>query len=474
VWENSPSLRALLPLPSALRMNSKTLLALTVFPVLAFAQEAPKPAAPPAPVYEPKPIVDTMDLKDGDTLVFLGDSITHQCLYTQYIEDYFYTRFPKARIRFHNAGVGGDRAADALRRFDEDVAAYKPKYVTILLGMNDGSYTKYEQNIFDTYMRDMNTVLDRIAELGAVAVPMTPTMHDARARRLYGKPAEPRETFYNGVLALYGAWLQEQAEVRGLGFVDMYSPLNSLSLEQRTKDPKWTMIRDAVHPGATGQTVMACAILNDMVKKSPVSQVIVAERNGKLSARARNGTVADFNAADGKVSFTLTANALPWVLPPEAAEGFLLTHAARRFSVEKLTVHHLKPGKYDVKIDDQSIGSWTAEQLEVGVELAANDKTPQYQQALQVALLNKRRNGEAYHPIRDQYGALKGKRRELQKAIDANDPALEQKKTEFETWYATMKSKIAELLAKAKTIEDEIYQANQPKPRRYEIALTTR
>ena len=80
-----------------------------------------------------------IELTDGDTLVFLGDSITHQCLYTQYVEDYFYTRYPKMRLHFRNAGVGGDRASDALVRFDDDVAAFKPKYVTILLGMNDGS-----------------------------------------------------------------------------------------------------------------------------------------------------------------------------------------------------------------------------------------------------------------------------------------------------------------------------------------------
>jgi len=54
------------------------------------SQGAPAPAPAPAPAREFKPILDKIDLKDGDTLVFLGDSITHQCLYTQYIEDYFY------------------------------------------------------------------------------------------------------------------------------------------------------------------------------------------------------------------------------------------------------------------------------------------------------------------------------------------------------------------------------------------------
>src|SRR6185436_20033885 len=110
------------------------------------AQPATKPAAAGkiAPL-DPRltPPIAKIDLKDGDTVVFLGDSITHQCLYTQYVEDYFYTRFPKLHIHFHNSGVGGDRAADALARFDMDVAAYKPKYVTILLGMNDGGYKQW-------------------------------------------------------------------------------------------------------------------------------------------------------------------------------------------------------------------------------------------------------------------------------------------------------------------------------------------
>jgi len=71
----------------------------------------------PVTVPEFKPILAGIELKDGDTLVFLGDSITHQCLYTQYIEDYFYTRYPDRRICFHNSGIGGDRAADVVSEY---------------------------------------------------------------------------------------------------------------------------------------------------------------------------------------------------------------------------------------------------------------------------------------------------------------------------------------------------------------------
>ena len=416
-----------------------------------------------------KPIVEKLDLADGDTLVFLGDSITHQCLYTQYVEDYFYTRYPKMRLHFHNAGVGGDRAREALARFDEDVAAFKPKYVTVLLGMNDGAYRDFDKAIFDTYQRDMTTVLDKIAEIGATAVPMTPTMHDARAARIGKRVQEPRDTYYNGVLALFGGWLREQAQVRGLGFVDMYGPLNNVTFAQRKKDANWTMIGDAVHPGTTGQVVMAAAVLEDMVARSPVSAITIQEKNGKLVGTAGKSPVTDLQGGE-TIRFTHTAAALPWVLPPEAAEGYTLSKAGHRFSVEKLTVRSLKPAKYEVKIDGQPVGQWTDGQLAMGVEIEANDKTPQYQQALKVALLNKQRNEKACHPLRDQWAQLKGRRRDLEKLTQAGDPQLEAKQTEFDAWRKTMMENVEGLRAKAKEFEDQIYAANQPAPHTYEIS----
>jgi lysophospholipase L1-like esterase len=437
----------------------------------AFAQEKPAAPATPKPAAPQfKPLLNTIDLKDGDTLVFLGDSITHQCLYTQYVEDYFYTRYPKARIHFHNSGVGGDRAQDALTRFDEDVAVYKPKYVTILLGMNDGSYRDFDKGVFDTYQTGMNTILDKIAGLGATAIPMTPTMFDTRAKRLKNQTAEPRDTYYNGVLALYGTWLREQAEVRGLGFVDMWSPLNNLTLKARKKDPNFTMIADGVHPGAVGQAVMAAAVIDNIVPRSVVSQATIQQKDGKLAGTAVRGKVDNIAQSGDTISFSWLAESLPWVLPADAQEGAKLTALAHRYGNEKLTVRNLKPGNYEVKIDGAVIGKYTDGQLAFGVEIGANDKTPQYKQALEVATLNAQRNNMAYRPLRDQYGQLKGKRRDLAK-VDAKSPEYAAKKAEFETWYAGQKAKVAELRAKAKELEDQIYKTNQPVAHKYEIVL---
>ncbi len=459
--------------------RSLVILAVTITPSLAQvgAPAAPNPAgAPAAAVAAPpqafKTLVDRVEMKDGDTWVFLGDSITHQCQYTQYVENFYYTRYPKMKVRFHNAGVGGDRAADALARFDADVASYKPKYVTILLGMNDGGYTNYQQPIFDAYQRDMTTVLDKIAAIGATAIPMTPTMFDSRASKQMNRPnTEMKERYYNGVLSLFGSWLREQALERGLGFVDMWSPLNNLTFEQRKKDPNWTMIGDAVHPGASGQAVMAVAVLNDIVPKSVVSQIIITQEGGKPASRAVRGTIGKLEKGNNSLSWDFTAEALPWVLTSDAAEGYKLTHAGHRNSNEKVTVRDLAPGRYDLKIDGQLIGTYTSGQLAAGVELEENSKTPQFQQAVKVAELNKQKNDEAMRPLRNAWRDLKVKRREIAQAEASKSPALPQLKESFEKWQGEFEATVKTLQAKVREFEEKIYQGNQPSAHHYEVAL---
>ena len=409
-----------------------------------------------------------MELQSGDTVVFLGDSITYQALYTQYFEDFYYTRFPNRRIRFRNAGVAGDRATNALVRFDDDVGAFRPRYVTVLLGMNDGAYRDFDRPTFDTYQRNMTTLFDRIGQLGAIAVPITPTMYDGRAARLRQTPAEPRDTQYNGVLGLYGAWLREVAYTRGLGFADVYAPLNNVTTDGRKTDANFTLVPDAVHPDAAGQVVMAVALLEDLGLRGPVSAILIQEQAGQLTATADNGQLTNFTSGD-QISFTFTANALPWVLPADARPGYQLTRAGSRHSLEKFTAQNLPPGTYELRIDATPVGIYTAGQLAAGLELQENTLTPQFQQARQVAQLNKDRNATAIRPLRKWWEQLRDKRLELDKAIANHDPDLDAKRAAFAAWLLTFQTGVATLQTLASSFEDQIYQANQPPPRRYEL-----
>ena len=101
-------------------------------------------------------------------------------------------------------------------------------------------------------------------------------------------------------------------------------------------------------------------------------------------------------------------------------------------------VRDLAPGRYDLAIDGQKVGTYTSGQLAFGVELEANEKTPQYQQALKVALLNKERNDKAVHPLRDQWGQLKGRRRNLNKAEQEKASNAATLKADLETYEGLM------------------------------------
>src|SRR3990170_1811542 len=75
--------------------------------------------------------------RDGDTVVFLGDSITAARTYSKIIENYTLLRFPDRQVRFVNAGRGGDTAEGGLKRLERDVFPHEPPVLILAHGVND-------------------------------------------------------------------------------------------------------------------------------------------------------------------------------------------------------------------------------------------------------------------------------------------------------------------------------------------------
>ena len=421
------------------------------------AAQVKKPAAPPKPA--------GLGLKDGDRFIFIGDSITHQCLYTQFVEDFFYTRYPQMRIQFRNAGVSGDRAADALDRFDDDIASFKPTVATVLLGMNDGTYKDFDRPTFDTYAKDMLKLMDRLDAINCKVILMSPTMFDHQAwdAMIQANPekAKGRDvTNYNAVLAFYGKWAQETARKRGYQFVDMYGPLNTFTVEERKTDPQFTLIPDAIHPGIDGQLVMAYSILKQVGEGGGILGTGVRLVDGKWQSSAP-ALVTDVSGEPGtKVSYTVKTKALPWVVSEDAPIGARFTHAGHTLGQESHIVVGLKSGRYDLVINGQNVGVFDERMLAVHAEIEDDPDSPTHQQAKKVFELNKKRNDEAIHPLRDLYSQRKGRLRAAKAKGDMK---------EFDAWLPEFHAKEAELMKKAEEIENEIYKANQPPVLKVEV-----
>src|SRR5262245_24215850 len=152
-------------------------------------------------------------LKDGDRVVFYGDSITDQRLYTTFTETYIVTRFPNLKVDFVHSGWGGDRVTGGGgggidQRLKRDVFAYKPTVMTIMLGMNDGSYRAFDEKIFETYRKGYEHIIESVKH-NVPGIRMTliqPSPYDDVTR------APSFEGGYNRVLVRYGQFVKELAQ----------------------------------------------------------------------------------------------------------------------------------------------------------------------------------------------------------------------------------------------------------------------
>ncbi|MCB1063587.1 MAG: hypothetical protein KDN20_11780, partial [Verrucomicrobiae bacterium] len=228
---------------------------------------------------------------------------------------------------------------------------------------------------------------------------------------------------YNALLAFYGGWLRERAGERGLPFADQWAPMNEHTFVQRRSEPDFSLVPDAIHPAPAGHFLMAFELLSqvnpDRKSVSSIS-VVPGAKDWRTSPEVSNLVVSD---AKDHVTLTHLAKSLPWVVPskawkvdgkwdaePDATVGYRMTVAGHKLSNERIKVAGLIPGNYELKIDGENVGTFSHLALSSKVELQSNEKTPQYQQALAVAELNRERNDVAIRPLRDAWAGIKGLR----------------------------------------------------------------
>src|SRR5437588_2560531 len=88
-------------------------------------------------------------LRDGQRIVFLGDSNTFAGIYVQYLDAYLFTRFPDRKFELINLGLPSETVSGlsepdhpyprpVLReRLDRALAMAKPDVIVACYGMND-------------------------------------------------------------------------------------------------------------------------------------------------------------------------------------------------------------------------------------------------------------------------------------------------------------------------------------------------
>ncbi len=332
-------------------------------------------------------------LHSGDRVVFYGDSITEQRLYTMLTELYGVTRYPKLDVTYVHSGWGGDRVSGGGGgpidvRLSRDVFAYKPTVVTIMLGMNDGRYVSHTPADDQVFYKGFQHIVESLKQTdpGVRITAIEPSPFDDVTRPITLQPSG-----YNAVLMNYADWIRKYAGENGLTVADLNTPVVGMLKEANSANPEAAqkIIPDRVHPSIAGHLIMAEQLLKSWNARPIVSRVVIDASTGKVT-ESTFARISDLHAGEPFV-WTEMDEALPLPFAQMLAgdrEGTLglaihSSDVTEALNQQPLKISGLKSGKYKLTIDGATVGTWSESELASGVNLAVLD-TPMTKQAMDV------------------------------------------------------------------------------------------
>jgi lysophospholipase L1-like esterase len=387
--------------------------------------------------------------KPKDRIVFLGDSITEQTDYTNFLEYYLVTRFPAWDLVCFNAGIGGDTAGGGNGRAARDVLSEKPTAVTINFGMNDGRYRGPDAGIYNDYVKNQEALVKRLTDAGARVALMATSPVEGRKRK-------DGET-YNETLGKFCAGLRDIAGRYNATHVDQFHPAQDVLKKMAEDKAPFDCFPDSVHTNGRGGLLMAWAILTALHAPPVVSDVSMKADGTVLSADTCK--VSGVDASGGKLAFSRADEAIPLALTKDQKQLLPYLDSLSALNRYGLKVAGLEKGtRYQLKIDGKRVGdySFTGEDLAKGVNLALYDLGP----------ITKQSEGVA--------GVIANKNRLLRYRFDnfrRNSPTppglSEEEKQEF---VALRKQELAVVDRALEARRKEVYEMARPKAHTFELS----
>ncbi|MEX0716664.1 MAG: SGNH/GDSL hydrolase family protein [Planctomycetaceae bacterium] len=226
------------------------LLSMTVAPSrTARAEEAASESPRPQP------------LKEGDRVVFLGDSITQAGAgdggYVTLVREAIANRQPELGVEIIGAGISGNRVPDLQRRLERDVLAKKPTVCVIYIGINDVWHLERDRGTSkEDYEAGLNDLLVKLKDAGVRAVLCTPSV--------IGEKTDGTNKL-DGLLDEYSAISSRVAERNGVQVIDLRVKfIEHLKEENEQNAEKNVLTTDGVHLNAAGNEFVAERMLEGL------------------------------------------------------------------------------------------------------------------------------------------------------------------------------------------------------------------
>jgi lysophospholipase L1-like esterase len=318
---------------------------------------------------EPSAAEDPFAIRDGDTVAFLGDSITAARTYGKLIENFTLLRYPNRKVRFINAGVGGDTAAGGLKRLERDVFKHKVTLLTVAYGINDIGWGLHAND------EHRQAYLDAIRGIVAACRERGVKVYICSAAVTGQDPSESEESFLQKMCDEGMAI----AEDGGEHFIDVQRTMREIQKKVRksnedtndAKKKKVTMhAADGIHLSELGQLSMAFAILKGLGATDQVSSATL-DAEAESIVETIGCRIADVERTNDGLEFTRTDDRLPFNNGIFYSLHYRFVPVPQQLNRYMLCVKNLAPGRYRLTVSERNVGAYSAKQLATGVNIAS-------------------------------------------------------------------------------------------------------
>lgn len=327
-------------------------------------------------------------LKNGERVVFLGNSLFENDFQYGYLELALTTRWPDRDVTFRNLGWTGDNVYGIARSTItnpptgyELLMQHLTKAAPTLVFIGYGGIEAQEgESGMASFVEGLTKLLDKTDQLGARAVLLSP---------IPVLSAESAESMVrqNALLETYASAIGKLASARGKRYIDLFKPMQAISNKAALTD-------NGIHLNEAGYYQLATLLEQNLgfgPRYKPTT-IALGRNTAQVTGPAR---VREGGTAGDNLTFTLDEGYLP--LPRPADDKGLAD------SGPVLTITGLKKGFYTLTADQAPLITASAKEWEAGVALNQGGVFTQARELQQMILKKNDLFYFQYRPLNTTY-----------------------------------------------------------------------